>query len=265
MDEKGVFMSRAHKTGLDYFSFDVDFFNDEKIEFVSAKYGNIGELIVVKLLCRIYRNGYFLKWGEDECLLFAKRAGDGISQERVDEVINELLERDFFCKKTFKNYQVLTSNGIQKRFLEATKRRKSVDVTKEYLIADIDGFDVNVIKLNVNINSQRKVKESKGKESKEIECWILPEGIKSEIWQEYEDHRKTTKTKLTDAARTKNANVLLGNLSDQQEIVDNTIRNGWTGLFSLKKKNGNGGKPNGSYTGLNEKDYSEGIGADGSF
>lgn len=156
-------MSRKHKTGLDYFSFDVDFFNDEKIEFVSAKYGSIGELIVVKLLCRIYRNGYFLKWGRDESLLFAKRAGDGISQDKVDEVINELLERDFLCKKIYKKYSILTSNGIQRRFLEATKRRKSVDVAKEYLIVDISGYDVNIISLNVDINPQRKVKESKGK------------------------------------------------------------------------------------------------------
>jgi len=226
-------MSRTHKTGLDYFSFDVDFFNDEKIEFVSAKYGNIGELIIVKLLCRVYRNGYFLKWGEDECLLFAKRAGDNISQDNVNEVINELLERDFFCKKIYKNYQILTSNGIQKRFLEATKRRKSVDVAKEYLIADINGFDVNIIELNVDINKQRKVKESKGKETKE--GWSLPEGIKPEVWQEFEAHRKTTKVKLTDDARTKNANILLKNLGDQQEIVDSTIANGWTGLFPLKK------------------------------
>jgi hypothetical protein len=28
-----------YKSGLDYFSFDIDFFNDEKIEFVSAKFG----------------------------------------------------------------------------------------------------------------------------------------------------------------------------------------------------------------------------------
>jgi len=104
--------------------------------------------------------------------------------------------------------------------------------------------------------------DKKKKNIKKNPLWILPEGIKPEIWQEYEDHRKTTKTKLTDAARTKNANVLLANLSDQQEIVDATIANGWTGLFPIKKgKGGNSGK----HTGLNEKDYSEGIGEDGRF
>ena len=73
------------------------------------------------------------------------------------------------------------------------------------------------------------------KKKKKKDVWILPEGIKPEVWQEYEDHRKTTKTKLTDAARIKNANVLLSNLGDQQEIIDATIANGWTGLFPSKK------------------------------
>ena len=41
------------KPGLDYFSFDVDFFNDEKIEFVYAKFGTIGEIITIQLLCKI--------------------------------------------------------------------------------------------------------------------------------------------------------------------------------------------------------------------
>lgn len=71
--------------------------------------------------------------------------------------------------------------------------------------------------------------------------WVLPEKIKKEVWEEYEAHRKTTKTKLTDAARTKNANVLLDNLSDQQEIVDTAIKSGWTGLFPLKNNQGKGG------------------------
>lgn len=98
--------------------------------------------------------------------------------------------------------------------------------------------------------------------TKKEQTWILPEGINPEVWQEYEDHRKTTKAKLTDAARTKNANVLLINSGDQQEIVDATIANGWTGLFPLKK-----GKTQKATTGnhveLTKKDYSEGVGENG--
>jgi hypothetical protein len=155
----------TRKTGLEYFPLDVDFFEDEKIEFVAAKYGIKGENIAVKLLCRIYRNGYYLDWGEDEALLFSKRSGDGITPELVMDVINELVKRRFFSEKHFKKYQILTSNGIQNRYLEATRRRKEVLMCKEYLIADINGFNVNISALNDDISPQSKVKESKVKES----------------------------------------------------------------------------------------------------
>ena len=165
-------MARS-KSGLDYFSFDIDFFNDQKIEFVSAKYGELGELIAIKLLCKIYREGYYLKWGEDECLLFSKKAGEDISKELAKNVIDELLKRGFFNKNLYDKYSILTSKGIQKRFLEAAKRRKEIVFFKEYFLLNghnvyISPQNVNIITKNVDIREQSKVKESKVKKSKEI-------------------------------------------------------------------------------------------------
>lgn len=164
---------RTGKTGLDYFPLDVDFFNDEKIEFVSAKYGELGENVCIKLLCRIYRNGYFLPWDDDAALLFAKRAGDKITTELVAGVVQELLKRGFLSQHHFDQYGILTSNGIQKRFLEAVRRRKQASMQAEYLIADITGFDVNIIPQNEDIGTQRRgeerrVEERRGEEKKEI-------------------------------------------------------------------------------------------------
>ncbi len=97
------------------------------------------------------------------------------------------------------------------------------------------------------------------------DVWILPEGIKPEVWERFEKHRSKMpkKSQLTDDARTLNAEVLLKNLGAQEEIVNASIKSGWTGLFPLKKAKG--GSDSGKHTGLNEKDYSEGIAADGSF
>ena len=149
---------RTGKTGLDYFPLDVDFFDDPKVEFVTAKYGIIGENVSIKLLCRIYRNGYFLPWGEDETLIFAKRAGNEITYDIVAGVIQELVKREFFSKDHFSTYSILTSNGIQKRFLEATKRRKQVAIYREYLIADTEGFNVDILPLNDVSGTQRRKK-----------------------------------------------------------------------------------------------------------
>ena len=158
-------MGRRSNSGLDYFSFDVDFFNDQKIQFIQATLGNVGELIAIKLLCLIYRQGYYIDWGEDEAFLFANSAGPETTKELVDKTVAELIKRKFFSEKHYKKYKILTSNGIQARYLESTRRRQNVSVAKEYLIVDIRGFNVDLITTKENNMYQSKVKESKVKYS----------------------------------------------------------------------------------------------------
>ena len=167
-------MARKGKSGLDYFPMDIDFFSDEKIEFVSAKFGTISELIPIKLLMRIYRKGYFIDWDEDVCILFSKKFGDDITFNLLNDVVFELIKREFFSHEMYEDFGILTSKGIQKRFLEATKRRKEIQVFGEYLL--LKEIDVNILNQNVNIislndckSTQSKVKYSKEKKSKEKE------------------------------------------------------------------------------------------------
>ena len=159
-------MSRKGKIGLNYFPFDVDFFNDEKIELISAKNGDISELVIIKLLSRIYRQGYFIHWDEDVSFLYAKKFGSDISQDLIKKTVDESLKQKLFSEKLFKKYSILTSRGIQYRFIEATKRRKKIDIVEEYLLIPID--DVHTVNDNVNIliqntrnGTQSKVKESR--------------------------------------------------------------------------------------------------------
>jgi hypothetical protein len=163
-------MARTTKTGLDYFPFDVDFFDDEKLQFISSKFGIKGELATIKLLCRIYRNGYFINWGIDEATLFTKRVGDGIPVSLLSQIVEELVTRNFFDKKMYEDHGVLTSRGIQKRYLEATKRRKNPSAYKMYALipinADINNINADINLFDADINPQSKVKESKGEESK---------------------------------------------------------------------------------------------------
>src|SRR4051812_9582658 len=131
-------MARTIKPGLNYFPFDVDFFTDDKIELVSSEFGMKGELIAIRLLCHIYRNGYYYSWGKDESLLFAKRVGNGLTGALVEEVVNGLVKRSFFDKRVFDRFKILTSRGIQKRYIEAKERSKHVDIIKEYALLDIN-------------------------------------------------------------------------------------------------------------------------------
>jgi hypothetical protein len=162
------------KTGLEYFPLNVDFFEDDKITLIESEFGSKGALIAVKLLCKIYRESYYYKWGDDECLLFARKVGADIVPGLVSEVVQALVKRSFFDKGVFDSYQVLTSNGIQKRYLEAIHRRKNVNIIREFLLCDasiyhnvnIISHNVNIMSENANILKQSKVEESKVKESR---------------------------------------------------------------------------------------------------
>lgn len=184
------------KKGLDFFPLDVDFFDDEKVQFVSARFGIKGEVCAIRLLTRIYRNGYFIKWDEDSAYLFSKVAGKEFSPCLANEIVHELVKRGFFNKSLFDSFGILTSRGIQDRFLKACIRRKDVEVDARYLLVDSSEFknlriskayssapsfrkcihdvsiseeNVYIKEENVDIQAQSKVKESGVEESKEEE------------------------------------------------------------------------------------------------
>lgn len=181
------------KKGLDFFPLDVDFFDDEKVQFVSARFGIKGEVCAIRLLTRIYRNGYFIKWDEDSAYLFSKVAGKEFSPCLANEIVHELVKRGFFNKSLFDSFGILTSRGIQDRFLKACIRRKDVEVDARYLLVDSSEFknlriskayssapsfrkcihdvsiseeNVYIKEENVDIQAQSKVKKSRVEESK---------------------------------------------------------------------------------------------------
>jgi len=163
-------MARKNKPGLDYFPLDVDFFEDDKIELISSEFGTKGESITIRLLCRIYRNGYFYQYGPDESLLFAKRVGNGITGALVDEVVQGLIKRSFFHKGVFDQFAILTSEGIQKRYLEAKERAKKLLMVREFTLIDINDAlianNVTLIGVNEYKSTQSRVEKSREEESR---------------------------------------------------------------------------------------------------
>lgn len=155
-------MARPTKEGLDYFPFDVDIFEDEKIEAIAGEFGIKGELFVVKLLCAIYKKGYFVVWNDLTKSHFLKRV-PGSSKELLEQIVNRLVTWEFFDKDLFNSAKVLTSENIQETYFEATKRRKSPKPTKYIINVDINPVSEEV---NADINSQSKVKETKVNKTK---------------------------------------------------------------------------------------------------
>lgn len=181
-------MARPQKVGLDYFELDCHM--DDKIELIEAEFGLKGFAIIVKLYQSIYSGfGYYCEWSPEISVLWAYRLGcthsvdyrnvdsacdecalPGFPKNLINEVVAASIRRGIFSEELFNKYRILTSSGIQKRYLNATSRREKVELTKEYLLINVGKNNVNVVINSINVdrnpvndinNSQRREEKSR--------------------------------------------------------------------------------------------------------
>lgn len=161
-------MGRPIKSGLDYFPVDTTF--DDTIELLQAECGIRAIGLLIKLWQKIYRNGYYLEWNEDIALLFSQQ--NGIQTSELNEFLKVCFRRKIFCEKLNKEYKILTSAGIQKRFLQISKgsKRTFIPFIKEYKLVNSEFTAIITEETSINSenSAQSKVKESKEKKSKEL-------------------------------------------------------------------------------------------------
>lgn len=163
-------MARPIKKGLDYFPMDVDFTRDIKVRRIINACGKESVYILHVLLASVYRDeGYYLMWNDDIAFLVADEVGT--KEGTVNELINKAVQVGFFNKDLYDRFQILTSKGIQNRYIIATKERKIVELKNEYLLTkEVNRSNISVIhgvnEVNHGHSTQSKVKESKVKESK---------------------------------------------------------------------------------------------------
>ena len=132
-------MARPVVESLQYFPLDVDIFDDPKLLFVAEKFGEDGEIVAIKLLCWIYRNGYYCEWDKEHSLIFARKTLTNIKSDRCDEIVNELLERGFFNKKLFQQHGILSSKAIQSRWqrvIDDARRRAEIKMEFNLLMQE---------------------------------------------------------------------------------------------------------------------------------
>lgn len=186
---------RQNKVGLDYFELDCHM--DEKIELIEAEYGLKGFAIVVKLYQSIFSGfGYYCEWFPDISVLWARRLGlshggdygsvgsasdegslPGFPKNLINDVVAASIRRNIFSKELFQRYGILTSSGIQKRYLSATSKREKVELKKEYLLIPIPKNRENVVinSISSDINSISSVRNEQSRVEKSNKNHCAPE------------------------------------------------------------------------------------------
>ena len=197
-------MARPRKDGLDYFPLDVNFLSDLKIKKIIRAYGAQAVAVVMSVLTTIYRdNGYFATYDDD--LIFIVADELKLEDSYVKNVIEKLIEVDFLNKEQKEKNNILTSIGIQERYLKACERRVKTTLNATYSLLNDSSNELPQTEsthegsfckqkprstgVNDSKSTQSKVKESKVKNSKE-------KNSKQQVSKEQESKEQESKNKI---------------------------------------------------------------------
>jgi len=154
--------------GIPYFSLDCRF--DDKLEEIEDMFGMKGLGIIIKLFQKIYGiHGYYCEWNDRVASRFANReafVGVDVVREVVAAALRETKNHEsLFDKEMYTKYGILTSRGIQKRYLKAAKslKRKDIFPVLEYVIIPLDDSDTGNSGKNTDISGKND--ENSGKSS----------------------------------------------------------------------------------------------------
>lgn len=152
-------MARIAKSGLEYFPFDIDFFQDIKIRKLIKRQGGKAVTVYALLLCLIYKNGYYMQWDND--LPFIGSELSGFDEAYVSEVIKTCLTLGLFDKKMFETEHVLTSKGIQLRYCNIQRLNKRMGRIDKYSLLSDEPQQKNVTTTKSTKSSKKGAKVDK--------------------------------------------------------------------------------------------------------
>ena len=140
-------MSGKPKAGISYAGWNTDIFeNDTKIDELIDAQGWIGFSIYFYLCQRAYASdGYFYRWSYANAATTARRMGGGIRAETIKAVVATCLQIGLFERSLFDRVGVLTSKGIQRRYMDAIQKRSYKRVDQNIWLLNVEeskGLDV---------------------------------------------------------------------------------------------------------------------------
>lgn len=237
-------MSRKKKNTIDYFPHYIE--AGKAMFILESKYKNDGYATWFKILERLGKSeNHFIDLSDvKERMYLASKCH--INNERLKEIINDLTELGKFDKYLWKK-NIIWSQDLVDSIADVYKRR-NVNMPTIKLICEHLGLicEQKYIRkgINVNINTQSKVKYSKVKYSKVNKTIyksfvFFNSKIFIDLWYDYLDMRRKIRKPATQKAEQLGLKKLQelsnNNISIAILIVEQSIMYSWQGIFPLRK------------------------------
>lgn len=131
-------MSGIPKKGIDYAGWNSHIFDgDNKIDKLLDAQGWDGFAVYFFLCQKAYATeGYFYRWSYDDAATTARRMAGGIRSETVKAAVGTCTRVGLFDKRLLDDEGILTSRGIQRRFVAAIQKRSYRAVNIRYWLLD---------------------------------------------------------------------------------------------------------------------------------
>ncbi len=167
-------MARPTKQGIDFFSLDVN--DDDKLDLFIAESGAEGFGILVILWRMIYRGeGYYIHHDDDLILMLRRKTLS--ASDTIVSAVENAVKRGIFDEKMLRQFGILTSRGIQKRFFPAASKKKEVHVTHDFLLISVSGYNNVVFDSGNPVSNDGNATKEKEKGEEEEEEGVSYETI----------------------------------------------------------------------------------------
>lgn len=151
-------MARPKKRTLDYFEVDVGIAQNLKVRKLINRKGGARALgVFVYLLCRIYKNGYYIDCNPDA--IFEIAADLYEQEDYVMEVILYCMEIRLFDQGLYERHRILTSRSIQERYAALQNQRKRISVVEQYDLLNDDDSMKDVSSEETRVSSEETLQK----------------------------------------------------------------------------------------------------------
>lgn len=233
-------MARPIKNSVDYFPHDSDMRNHKKVKAIRSRFGVNGYAIWSFLLEYLSgSDGNVFPYSDLE---FELMSGDfGVPATEIRSVVDYCISLEMlFVKDGFVNSEslderlapVYLKRGKAKELSEKQRRDKGKFINSNTESSGVSVTEIPQIRLN-------EIKSDKIKKTKPLRAYEIPfmdDSIEMASWIEWETYRREIQKKITPSTAKQQFKFLGGRAGPEiVAIINQSILNGWTGLFELKK------------------------------
>lgn len=133
-------MPKLFGQGHKYIQIDVDIHDNDKIEILRDQYEDAGFAFYVLFCCRVFENAFYVELTDRFVNKFCKRILRK-TPEQFYEMLEFSITINLFDRNCFTKYKVVTSRGIQRRYLFMARKWERIKLIKEYMLDEVDYHD----------------------------------------------------------------------------------------------------------------------------